>query len=290
MRAYSYSQMSEKKILTGISADAFTSDADKWALDKLKKLPLVPQLVSKFYEVGIDRWLYCYNMSSSIRCGPNQYPTLYNIMRESCKVMDMPEPELYVSNNPFPNAFAGGVERPYVTLRSSMIDTMTDEELYFIMGHELGHIKAKHILYFSVGSLLFPLLDLLGRRTMGASDVATYALVLAFYEWSRQAEFSSDRAGLLVAQDPMTAIRSQIKLAAGPSRLASELSEEAFLEQARAYQDADTLDKLGKFVLFATMGKTLTHPMPVHRTQELERWVQSGAYDRILNGDYAKVA
>jgi Zn-dependent protease with chaperone function len=282
--------MSEKKILTGISADAFTSDADKWALDKLKKLPLVPQLVSKFYEVGIDRWLYCYNMSSSIRCGPNQYPTLYNIMRESCKVMDMPEPELYVSNNPFPNAFAGGVERPYVTLRSSMIDTMTDEELYFIMGHELGHIKAKHILYFSVGSLLFPLLDLLGRRTMGASDVATYALVLAFYEWSRQAEFSSDRAGLLVAQDPMTAIRSQIKLAAGPSRLASELSEEAFLEQARAYQDADTLDKLGKFVLFATMGKTLTHPMPVHRTQELERWVQSGAYDRILNGDYAKVA
>jgi Zn-dependent protease with chaperone function len=282
--------MSEKKILTGISADAFTSDADKWALDKLKKLPLVPQLVSKFYEVGIDRWLYCYNMSSSIRCGPNQYPTLYNIMRESCKVMDMPEPELYVSNNPFPNAFAGGVERPYVTLRSSMIDTMTDEELYFIMGHELGHIKAKHILYFSVGSLLFPLLDLLGRRTMGASDVATYALVLAFYEWSRQAEFSSDRAGLLVAQDPMTAIRSQIKLAAGPSRLASELSEEAFMEQARAYQDADTLDKLGKFVLFATMGKTLTHPMPVHRTQELERWVQSGAYDRILNGDYAKVA
>lgn len=282
--------MSERTLLTGISADAFVSDSDKWALDKLKKLPLLPQLVSKFYEVGIDRWLYCYNMSSSIRCGPNQYPTLYNIMRESCKVMDMPEPELYVSNNPFPNAFAGGVERPYVTLRSSMIDTMTDEELYFIMGHELGHIKAKHILYFSVGSLLFPLLDLLGRRTMGASDVATYALVLAFYEWSRQAEFSSDRAGLLVAQDPMTAMRSQIKLAAGPSRLASELSEEAFMEQARAYQDADTLDKLGKFVLFATMGKTLTHPMPVHRTQELERWVQTGAYDRILNGDYAKVA
>ncbi len=282
--------MSERKILTGLTADAFISDSDKWALEKLRNLPLVPQLVSKFYEIGIDRWLYCYNMSSSIRCGPNQYPTLYNIMRESAKVMDMPEPELYVSNNPFTNAFAGGVERPYVTLRSSMIDTMTDEELYFIMGHELAHIKSQHVLYFSVGSLLFPLLDLLGRRTMGASDVATYALVLAFYEWSRQAEFSSDRGGLLVAQDLKVSSRSLIKLAAGPSRLSHELNEDAFMEQARAYQDADSLDKLGKFVLFATMGKTLTHPMPVHRTQELERWFQSGTYDRILNGDYTRAA
>ncbi len=282
--------MSERKILTGITADAFVSDADKWALDKLKSLPLVPQLVSKFYEVGIDRWLYCYNMSSSIRCGPNQYPTLYNIMRESCKVMDMPEPELYVSNNPFPNAFAGGVERPYVTLRSSMIDTMTDEELYFIMGHELGHIKSNHVLYRSVGYLLFPLLELLGRRSMGFSDIATYALYLAFFEWSRQSEFSCDRAGMLVSQDMSDSIQSLIKLAAGPSRLSHELNQDAFMDQARAYQDADSLDKLGKVVLFATLGKTLTHPMPVHRTQELERWVQSGAYERIINGDYARVA
>jgi Zn-dependent protease with chaperone function len=282
--------MSERTILTGISHEAFVSNGDKWALEKLEKLPLVPQLVAKFYEIGIDRWLYCYNMSSSIRCGPKQYSSLYSIMKESCKVLDMPEPELYVSGNPFPNAFAGGVERPYITLRSSMIDTMTDEELYFIMGHELGHIKAKHVLYFSVGALLFPLLDLIGRRTMGAGDIASYALVTAFYEWSRQAEFTSDRAGLLVAQEPSLAIGSLIKLAAGPSRLANELSQEAFMEQAATYQDADTLDKIGKVVLFATMGRKMTHPMPVHRTQELDRWVKSGEYEKILRGEYAKVA
>lgn len=280
--------MTERKVLTGITSDAYVSDADKWALDKLQHLPLVPQLVSKFYEIGIDRWLYCYNMSSSIRCGPNQYPTLYEIMRESAKTLDMPEPELYVSSNPFPNAFAGGVERPYICLRSSMIDTMSDEELYFIMGHELGHIKSHHVLYFSIGWLLFPLLDILGRRTMGATDVATYALVLALYEWSRQAEFSADRAGLLVAQDKGIAIQSLIRLAAGPSRLHHELNQEAFMDQARAYQDADSLDKLGKFVLFATMGKTMTHPMPVFRTQELEKWVLSGEFDRIVGGDYSR--
>lgn len=282
--------MSERKILTGITPDAFVSDADKWALDKLKSLPLVPQLVSKFFEIGIDRWMYCYNMSSSIRCGPNQYPTLYNIMRESARVLDMPEPELYVSSNPFPNAFAGGVERPYICLRSSMIDTMNNDELFFIMGHELGHIKAQHVLYRSVGALLFPLLELLGRRTMGASDVATYALALAFYEWSRQAEFSADRAGLLVSQDKDTSIDALIRLAAGPSRLHQELNREAFMDQARTYQDADSLDKVGKFVLFAVMGQRMTHPMPVFRTQELEKWFLSGSFDRILTGDYSRAS
>jgi Zn-dependent protease with chaperone function len=278
--------MADRKILKGITADSFTSDADRWALDKLKKVPLLPLVIRKFYELGIDRWMYCMNMSMAVRCGPNQYPTLHTILQDSCKVLDMPEPELYITNNPFPNAFAGGVERPYITLRSSIVDTMTDEQLYHLLGHELGHIKANHVLYFSVASVLIPLLDLLGKRTLGATDVATYALILALYEWSRQAEFTADRAGLLVSQDIQTSMGAQIALTAGPNRLRNEMNLEAFMEQARAYQDADVLDQVGKVVLFLTMGKYYTHPMPVHRAQELERWYLSGAYDIIMEGKY----
>lgn len=280
--------MADRKRFEGISADAFTADADRWALDKLKRIPLLPQVISKFYEVGIDRWLYCYNMSMSVRCGPNQYPTLYNILKESCEVLDMPEPELYISSNPFPNAFAGGVERPYITLRSSIVDTLTDEELYHLMGHELGHIKAGHILYMSVANVIVPLLDMIGRRTLGLGDVATMALVLALYEWYRQAEITADRAGLLVSQSLDLSMDANLSLTAGPNRLRHEQSREAFMDQARAYQDAGTLEQLGKVLIFLLMSSTYTHPMPVHRAQELERWVQSGAFDRIMNGDYPR--
>lgn len=282
--------MADRKLLTGISSDAFVSDADRWALEKLQKVPLLPLVMRKFYEVGFDRWFYVMNMSMSVRCGPNQYPTLHRILKESCAVLDMPEPELYITNNPFPNAFAGGVERPYITLRSGIVDNLSDEQLYHLIGHELGHIKANHVLYFSVGAVLFALLDLLGKRTLGTTDVASYALVLAYYEWSRQAEFSADRAGLLVSQSLTTSLDSQISLTAGPSRLRHEQNREAFMDQARAYQDADTLDQIGKAVLFMMYGKTFTHPMPVHRAQELERWYLTGAYERIMNGDYARLA
>ncbi len=67
------------------------ADTDRLALETLKRIPLLPMVIQKFYEVGIDRWLYCYNMSMSVRCGPNQYKTLYNILRDSCDVLDMPE-------------------------------------------------------------------------------------------------------------------------------------------------------------------------------------------------------
>jgi len=281
--------MAKRKTFPGLSPSAFVADTDRIALDALKRVPLLPQLIQKFYEVGLDRWMYCYNMSMSVRCGPKQYRTLYDILRESSAVLDVPEPELYVTNNPFPNAFAGGVERPYITLRSSMIDTLTDEQLFHLMGHEIGHIKAGHILYKSVAGVLLPLLEMLGRRTFGLGDVASIGMMLAFYEWSRQAELTADRAGLLVSQSLDTSIDANLALTAGPNRLSHEMSRDAFMEQARAYQDAGTLESIGKVLIFMLMSSTYTHPMPVHRTQELERWVQTGAYDRILAGDYARV-
>ncbi|MCW5941140.1 MAG: M48 family metallopeptidase [Fimbriimonadaceae bacterium] len=280
--------MANRKRLDGIEARAFVAETDRVALDALKRVPLLPQIIQKFFDLGVDRWLYCWNMSMSVRCGPNQFKSLYEILRESSDVLDMPEPELYVTSNPFPNAFAGGVERPYITLRSSIIDTLTDEQLYHLIGHELGHIKAGHVLYRSVASVLIPLLEMVGRRTMGLGDVATIGLVLAMTEWSRQAELTADRAGLLVAQDLNTSIDANLALTAGPSRFLHEVNRDAFMDQARAYQEAGALENLGKILIFILRGSTYTHPMPVHRTQQLERWVLSGAYDKIMAGDYPR--
>ncbi|MBN9502222.1 MAG: hypothetical protein BGO01_19255 [Armatimonadetes bacterium 55-13] len=280
--------MATRKHFEGIAAEAFIADTDRWALDKLKRIPLLPQVIQKFYELGLDRWFYCYNMSMSVRCGPTQYKTLYDIMRESAAVLDMPEPELYLTSNPFPNAWTSGVERPYITLRSSIVDTLTDEELFHLIGHELGHIKAKHVLYKSVGAVLFPLLEMIGRRTFGLGDVATIGLILAYEEWSRQAEITADRAGLLVSQSLDISVDANIALTAGPTRLRGEQSREAFMEQARAYQDTSIMDELGKVLIFLSKTGTYSHPMPVHRTQQLERWVLSGAFERIMAGDYER--
>ncbi|MBS1707410.1 MAG: M48 family metallopeptidase [Armatimonadetes bacterium] len=273
-----------------ISTDAFMAETDKMALEALKKVPVFPVVLRKFHEMGLDRWLYCWNMAQAVRCGPKQFKTLHEILRESCEILDMPEPELYVTNNPFPNAWTGGVERPYITLRSSIVDSFTDEMLFDLIGHELGHIKAGHVLYSTVGRVLIEILGALGRYTFGVADLAAMALVVAFYEWSRQAELTCDRAGLITCQSFDTAATAMLRLTAGSTRFNEEMSVEAFLDQARMYQDMSASDEVGKLLIFLFYGAYATHPYPVLRMQELEKWYVSGAYDKIMKGDYAKVA
>lgn len=275
--------------LTGIHPDAYTTKQDKAALDALKRVPLLPQVLRKFHDLGLDRWYYCRNMAMSVRCGPGQMPSLYKIFREACRTLDVPEPELYVSNHPFTNAFAGGVERPYITIRSSVLDLLNDEELLHLFGHELAHIKSGHMLYTMVGMLLLPLLRALGRRLPIVGDVAAISLLLAFYDWMRLSEVSCDRAGLLVTQNFEASMMANLRLTAGLSRFSDEISLDAFRRQARTYQDAPGMDHIGKVILFFTESWRFTHPMPVHRAQMLEKWHESGEYQRILQGHYPRV-
>lgn len=279
----------QRKQFPDISADAFLADTDRKALAALKKVPLLPMVIRKFHESGMDRWIYCWNMAMSVRCGPKQYGTLHKTLKECCAILDMPEPELYLSSNPFPNAHAGGVDRPYITLRSAIVETLDDEQMYHLIGHELGHIKAGHILYQEVATLLMPLMEMLARRTLGLGDAAQLALVAAFFEWSRQAEITADRAGLLCSQNFRISASANLMLTGGPNRLSHEASTDEFLDQARTYQDMNFFDSIGKMLIFMTYGMGSTHPMPVHRVQHLEQWYESGAYGRILSGNYPKV-
>ena len=60
-------EMAERKQFPGIAATAFVSNTDRMALEALKRVPLLPKLIQKFHEVGVDRWLYCYNMAMAVR-------------------------------------------------------------------------------------------------------------------------------------------------------------------------------------------------------------------------------
>ena len=62
------------------------------------------------------------------------------------------------------------------------------------------------------------------------------------------------------------------------------MSFEAFLVQAAEYENEDDLSR--QHPLRSELN--LTHPVAVRRVKELMEWVQSGAYDRIRDGDYVR--
>jgi hypothetical protein len=233
---------------------------------------------------------YVQNTAESVKCGPKQFPTLYAMLSEACEILHVPEPELYVRYSPTYNAHTAGINRTFITLQSALVDAFTDEELMFVIGHEVGHIKAGHVLYQMLGRMLLPLLETVGQMTLGLGQLAGIGLVSAFYEWMRQAEFSCDRAGLLACQNPRAAFTALMKLGGGHHRFSEETNVEAFLEQARNHSENVGLEGVAKALLFVMYSWQLDHPQVIFRAKGLDEWLQSGAYERVLCGEYRRDA
>jgi len=192
----------------------------------------------------------------------------------------MHEPDLFLTNQPQANAFTFGVERPFIVLHSGLIDLMDEEELMAVMGHELGHVKAGHVLYRSIAYFLAQI----AAKLLGLGGIASMGLSIALYDWSRKSELTADRAELLVTQDPEVCMRVNMKLAGGTKSVFAQINEQEFLKQADTYEELDysTLNKVYKLMqeLF------LTHPIPVFRAKEIMAWSKSKQYEEIMAGRY----
>lgn len=68
---------------------------------------------------------------------------LWRIVENLCITDGLPMPDVYIIDDPAPNAFATGRDPKHsaVCVTSGLLDIMTDTELESVLAHELGHIK-----------------------------------------------------------------------------------------------------------------------------------------------------
>ena len=121
--------------------------------------------------------------------------------------------------------------------------------------------------------------------TLAASQLPLGGLIVQnlqsqILEWVRCAEFTCDRAALLVTQNPKVVASVLMKLSGGSPSLAPQLNLDAFLEQARSY-DAVSENQLGE-MLKQMRTNELTHPVPVLRAREIDRWASGQDYQKLL--------
>lgn len=266
-------------ILKDISATAWEHPADRAALQTLRAIPGFDEVVKRIFGFFGERGIRLLFQANAVRVGPRQFPQLHGLLTEVTVTMDWPEqPELYVTQTPLVNAGAVGMDHPFITLNSGTLQLLDEDELRVILGHELGHVMSGHSLYRTVLLILL----MFGFNNLPfLAGLALLPIQLALLEWSRKAELSSDRAGLLATQDPVASMRVFLKLAGGGS--AAETDLDAFMEQARAYETmGGPMDKVYK--VLNTL--SLTHPFHTLRAAELQRWISDGAYDTIVQGQY----
>src|SRR5437879_8949765 len=270
-----------RRVLTQIAPVSWEHPADRAALQTLRSVPgcdeVVQKIVGSFGERGI-RLLF---QANAVRVGPTQFPRLRQLYTDVLTTMDWPDrPELFVSQTPFVNAGAFGVERPFIVINSGTLKLLDDEEMRTLLGHELGHIMSGHALYHTI---LVIIVFVSANMLPFLAGLFLAPIRFALMEWFRKSELSSDRAGLIASQDPNASMRMFLKMAGGGAL--NEMDLNAFLAQAKEYEDTGgAVDRI--FKILNTLDQS--HPFNTLRAADPQRWVEAGAYDRILNGEYTR--
>lgn len=188
--------------------------------------------------------------------------------------------DLYIQQG-FINACTQGVEKPCIIITSGCLSLLTYDELIFVLGHEVGHIKSNHLLYHQMASVLPFLANIIGNMAFGLGNLVSTSLQFALMDWHRKSEYTSDRAGLLACQNPDSAITTMMKLAGYPPHFYSTMNPESFLQQAREFNEFDesNYNKLLKSLCIMSD----TNPWTVMCASEIDKWVKNGSYASILS-------
>jgi Zn-dependent protease with chaperone function len=268
---------SDKVTLLGLKADQFRHPLDLEATLAFKQLPGWDWVVRSMLGSVAEQAMYLDNIASSLLVSQQQLPDLHDLLLEACQILDMVPPQLYIRQNPAPNAYTLAIrgKQPFIVLHTSLVDLLNPAEIQAVIAHELGHLKCDHGVYLTLANI----------SVLAAGQLPYWGTLIAqnlqqqFLNWVRCAEFTCDRAGLLVSQDPTVMISVLMKLTGGSSTLAPQLNVDAFLAQARAYTQAgDDISTLWKTMQTAQ----LTHPLPVLRASAIDQWAHSSTYNKLL--------
>jgi Zn-dependent protease with chaperone function len=272
---------STRRVLTQIAPVAWEHPADRAALQTLRAIPGLDELVRKAMSFLGERGVRQLFTADSVRVNERQRPKLNALYAEVLEAMDWPErPDLFVTQTPFVNAMAVGFEKPFIVVHTGALGMLAEPQQRVLLGHEVGHVMSGHSTYSTLALLFLSF----GFSAIPGLGLIALPIQLALLEWYRKAEFSADRAGLLACQEPLDAMRMFLLFAGGKGD-ADVTSLDEFLVQAQQYEsDTGAVNLL--FKLLNVAGRT--HPFNTVRAAELQRWIQAGGYDAVINGDYAR--
>lgn len=271
------------KTLIGLKSEAYEHPFDREALDNLKKITGVDRVTNFLLNWAFVNWHLIELQGSHFRITRESCPELYSLIKEVEETLDITDrPKVYTQWGYNINGYTTGTkDNTLMMLNSGAIDLLTDNQLKYIVGHEMGHIKSNHVLYHMMAEFLPSIISLIpGAKILSAP------IQLALFYWQRMSELTADRAGLLACQDKEATLQAIVKMAGLPLKYFDSINEEAFLAQAEEFKKMHEGFINGAMANISIM--TSTHPWTVFRAAELIKWINSGEYDRILSGTKVK--
>lgn len=247
----------------GGHAYAYASDhATRLAFQRLKPVELAVEATVRFFKAGGKAEL----LGHGVKVGPNQFPRVHGLTAECAQTLGIATPSVYIISSATMNAATYGTnDDSFIMVHSALIDKFTDEELRSVIGHECGHIQNNHVVYLTTMHYLTFMASLFVRWIV-------YPAIVPLKSWSRRAEITCDRAGMLCSRSLDVSTSTFTKLAIGSNKLHAEMNVEEFLAQ-----HAESREGVGRYreLLY-------DHPWLPKRILALRAFAQSDLYKKHI--------
>ena len=243
--------------------DAMRFAPEHNTLDEMMQRFGLEPILSNFEQSGGLSSMRDVVLGSNLKLSKMLSPRVFNLLADVRQRLDYQEPvDVFVSADASINAAAiySLDETPHmIVLTSSLLERVNDDELRFVLGHEIGHIHFRHY-------RLRLLPHAVGKDSDGDSKMPGL-LRRKMDLWNRLAELSADRAGFAAAGGNLEAVVSvffKIASGLGPEQLRFDI--EAFLQQLAELQQLEGRESICGF----------SHPVTPIRVRALQLFSQGG--------------
>lgn len=178
----------------------------------------------------------------AVAVGPKQYPEIYELGEDCSRRLGIGVPQIFVKYSPLIEGYTYATDdiAPMIVLSSGLVEAFEPEELKFVIGHECGHIHNLHGVYNTAVELITnPLAGIILHSIPGGDSLRLMlqgGMMLFFMRWSRCAEVTCDRAGLICCGDLEVAQIALAKLATGGVSRLKGINIQEFLNQIQKVQ------------------------------------------------------
>lgn len=184
-------------------------------------------------------------IGNSLMVTEEQFPDIYEIVKENVKQLNIKKTKIFLYQDPYINAYTIGFFPPYsIVLTSALVESLSRDELDFVIGHEMGHIRFGHAKYLS---LISPV----------GKDIPFISWL--YSNWQRKSEYTADRVGYVTTNKIRPAISAMVKLTVG-LKLSKLVNIDGLIGQIQESE---------RGLITRTSELLLTHPYTTNRIKAL---------------------
>jgi len=274
-----------RPLLPGYTLDrsVFLWAQDGQAMTKLQSISALHAAARSVSEKVGRPWIE--STFNGIRLGPRQFPDIWVRAVLAARILGLPKmPDVYISGDSQWNTYTYGTDTSaFIVLGTAILNNFQNDDLLFVLAREMGHCQAGHALWKTVARFLAGDTSTHGLLSNGVLNAISLsptkwiqdAVDLPLMAWSRQADITADRAGLLALGDEAQARRVLLAWSIRSARLLKQVNIEEWMKQEDA--SGDQMTRFSEMTTTSSMYTTRRLRLlgQSAREPELMRWSQS---------------